>query len=326
MTRGGTFLLAIAAAVALTAGAAFAATTAKPAKVSIAFVGADLPDPFYITMHCGASAAAKQFDVDFTWQGTNGVDFHPELTVLNAIAQRKPQGIILAPFDPTAFIQPVKKLMDGGTPVVTVDGNLSRKVELQNIRTDNFGAGKVAGLALGKILHGKGAAAVVSFSPTVPVQRDRVNGFKAALQQKYPGVKVVSVQYGGADAGKSAQVTAALLRAHPELNGLYATDTNDAEGASSAIRAAGKSGKVKLIAYDASPKEVAGLKSGLFDGLVAQAPYDEGFQAVKTLAQVIRGQVKKGSVPYQFGTGAAFISRANVGSPAIKKYLYRGTC
>jgi ribose transport system substrate-binding protein len=316
---------------AVTAGAALAGSSAQgklgiESKVDIAFVGADLPDPFYITMHCGASAAAKRYNVNFSWQGTNGVDFHPELTVLNAVTQKHPQGIILAPFDPNAFIQPVKSIMGGGTPVVTVDGSLSKKVELQNIRTDNFGAGKVAGVAMGKLLKGKGAAAVVSFSPTVPVQRDRVNGFKAALAADYPGVKVVSVQYGGADAGKSAQVTAALLRAHPEINGLYATDTNDAEGASSAIRAAGKGGKIKLIAYDASPKEVAGLKSGLFDGLIAQAPYDEGFQAVKTLADVIRGHVKASTVKYQFGTGAAFISRANVSSPKIKKYLYRSTC
>ena len=325
MIRRTRTLLGILAVAAVTAGTALAGSSAQ-GKVSIAFVGADLPDPFYITMHCGASAAAKQFNVDFSWQGTNGVDFHPELTVLNAITQKHPQGIILAPFDPNAFIQPVKSIMGGGTPVVTVDGSLSKKVELQNIRTDNFGAGKVAGAAMGRILKGTGATAVVSFSPTVPVQRDRVNGFKAALAADYPGVKVVSVQYGGADAGKSAQVTSALLRAHPEINGIYATDTNDAEGASSAIRAAGKGGKIKLIAYDASPKEVAGLKSGLFDGLVAQAPYDEGFQAVKTLAQVIRGQVKSSAVKYQFGTGAAFISRANVSSPKIKKFLYRSSC
>ena len=114
--------------------------------------------------------------------------------------------------------------------------------------------------------------------------------------------------------------------ASAKLSKVFATDTNDAEGASSAIRAAGKAGKIKLIAYDASPKEVAGLKSGLFDGLVAQAPYDEGFQAVKTLARVIRGQMKPASVKYQFGTGAAFISRANVSSAAIKKYLYRASC
>src|SRR5205823_8271099 len=73
VTRGMRLLALLALLAVVTAGAAYASSTAKKAtKVSIAFVGADLPDPFYITMHCGASAAAKQFNVSFTWQGTNG--------------------------------------------------------------------------------------------------------------------------------------------------------------------------------------------------------------------------------------------------------------
>src|SRR5438876_35197 len=145
----------------------------------------------------------------------------------------------------------------------------------------------VAGL--GKVLGGKGTVAVVSFSPDVPVQRDRVNGFKKVIAKSYPGIKVVSVQYGGADSGKSATVTAALLQKYPSLSGIFATDTNDADGAASAILAAGKRGKVKLVAYDASATAVAGLKTGLFDGIVSQSPYDEGYQAVKILSDVLTG-------------------------------------
>jgi len=313
-------------AVAVGVVAAASASAAPAKKLNIAFVGADLPDPFYLTMKCGAFAAAKKFSVSLSWQGTDGVDFAPELTIYNATVQKKPDGIIVAPFSPTAFIKPVADTMSAGTPVVTVDGSLSKKVELQNIRTDNLKAGGLAGTGLGKVLGGKGTVAVVSFSPDVPVQRDRVNGFKNVIKRTYPGIKVVSVQYGGADSAKSANVTAALLQRYPDLSGIYATDTNDADGAASAILAAGKRGKVKLVAYDASAKAVAGLKTGLFDGIVSQSPYDEGYQAVKILSDVLTGKVQKSKVPYLFGTGSAYINKTNVGSPAIKKYLYRATC
>jgi ribose transport system substrate-binding protein len=319
---GSVAILALAVGIVAAAGAA--ASSAK--KLNIAFVGADLPDPFYLTMKCGAFAAAKQFNVSLSWQGTDGVDFAPELTIYNATVQKKPDGIIVAPFSPTAFIKPVADTMAAGTPVVTVDGSLSKKVELQNIRTDNLKSGGLAGTGLGKVLGGKGTVAVVSFSPDVPVQRDRVNGFKNVIKAQFPGISVVSVQYGGADSAKSAKVTAALLQRYPDLSGLYATDTNDADGASSAILAAGKRGKVKLVAYDASAKAVAGLKSGLFDGIVSQSPYDEGYQAVKVLSDVLTGKVSKASVPYLYGTGSAYIDKSNVGSAAIKKYLYRATC
>jgi ribose transport system substrate-binding protein len=318
-------VLVVAVAAALAAGLALSAATAAPSK-QIAFVGADLPDPFYLTMKCGAFAAAKQYNVKLTWQGTPGVDFAPELTIFNAAVQKKPDGIIVAPFSPTAFIKPVQNAIKSGIPVVTVDGSLNKKVELQNIRTDNLKAGGLAGLGLGKVLHGKGDVAVVSFSPDIPVQRDRVNGFKRVIAAKYSGIKVVSVQYGGADSGKSATVTSALLQKYPDLSGIYATDTNDADGAASAIQAAGKRGKVKLVAYDATAKAVAGLKSGLFDGIVSQSPYDEGFQAVKVLSQLLAGKIKRSQIPYYYGTGSAYIDKTNVNSPSIKKYLYRATC
>jgi ribose transport system substrate-binding protein len=312
--------------VAVTAALASSAATAAGSKTQIAFVGADLPDPFYLTMKCGAYAAAKQYNVDLSWGGTPGVDYAPELTIFNAAVQKKPQGIIVAPFSPTAFIKPVQDAMKSGIPVVTVDGSLNAKVELQNIRTENLKAGGLAGDGLGKVLGGKGDVAVVSFTPDSPVQRDRVNGFKQELAHKYPGVKVVSVQYGGADSGKSATVTSALLQRYPDLAGIYATDTNDADGAASAIQAAGKRGKVKLVAYDATARAVAGLKTGLFDGIVSQSPYDEGFQAVKTLAGYINKTLSRKDIPYYYGTGSAYIDKSNVNSPALKKYLYRSTC
>ena len=301
-----------------------ASTAVGAEKVTVAFVGADLVDPYYKTMHCGATAAAKKFGVDLTWQGINGVDFAPEVTAFNAVVQKKPNAIVLVPFSSTAFMQPVKAAQSAGIPVVTADAALAKPIEFGNVRTDNLVLGGLAADAMNKALGGKGTVAVVSFAADVPVQADRVNGFKARVKAKYPGLKVVAVEYGGADSGKSATVVSALLQRYPDLGGIFATDTNDAEGAGSAILAAGKRGKTKLIAYDASPKEVAGLKTGLYDALVAQAPYDAGYGAIKLAASAARGGAKP-KVFWQH-TGGAVITKSNVGTAKIKPFLYRETC
>jgi ribose transport system substrate-binding protein len=303
-----------------------ASTARAQEKVKIEFVGADIGDPFYFTMRCGAFDAAKKLNVDLTWGGITGVDFAEELKVFNAAVQRNPQGVITAPFSATAFIQPVKKAMASGIPVITVDGSLAQKVELQNIRTDNFKAGGIAADGMAKAIGGKGKVAIVSFTPSVPVPKARVDGFKAVAKKKYPNMQVVAVEYGGADAAKAARVTAALLQRYPDLAGVYATDSTDADGAGSAILAAGKRGQIKLIAYDAGPPLVAGLKKGLYDGLVAQAPYDEGYDSVATLAKYIRGQLKRSQIPYQHWTGAKYIDRANLNTPASRKYIYKASC
>ena len=319
----------------ITACSSSGATTSSPsanasgnskAKYTIAAVVADSADPFYLQMKCGAMAAAKASGVQLLWQGNTSVDVTPEVAALNAVEQRKPDGIMLAPFDPNVFVQPVRALMASGTPVVTVDGSLAQRVDMQNIHTDNVGAGAMAADALGQALHGKGSVGVVSFAPGIPVQADRVNGFKAEMSKKYPGIRVLPTQYGGADSGKSASVVAALLRANPDLAGLYGTDTNDATGASSAVRAAGEQGRVKVVAYDAAPAEVQGLKAGLFYALIAQAPYQEGYQAITTLYNVLSGKESKASVTYSKTTGATVVTAANVDSPQLKHVLYTPNC
>ncbi len=322
----GLLSIALLAVVSPLAAASGKTGTVSASKVKVEFVGADIGDPFYIAMKCGAFDGAKKYNVDLTWGGIPGVDFAPELVAFNAAVQRHPQGIITAPFSPTAFIQPIQKTMASGIPVVTVDGSLAKPVELQNIRTDNLKAGAVAADGMAKVLGGKGKVAVVSFTPSVPVPKARVDGFTTRIKQKYPNIQVVSKQYGGADAAKAAHVISAVLQRYPDLAGVYATDSTDADGAGSAILAAHKRGKVKLIAFDAGPPLVAGLKSGLFDGLVAQAPYDEGFNSVKVISQYIRGQLKKAQIPNQAWTGAYYIDLKNLNTPQAKKYLYKASC
>jgi ribose transport system substrate-binding protein len=319
--------IGVAAVASFPAAGSSATGAVKADKVSVEFVGADIGDPFYVAMKCGAQDAAKKYNVNLNWGGITGVDFAPQLTAFNAAVQRAPQGIITAPFSATAFIQPIKAAMSSGIPIVTVDGSLAKPVELQNIRTDNFKSGGVAADGMAKALGGKGGkVAIVSFTPSVPVPKARVDGFKARVKAKYPNIDVVAVEYGDADAAKAAHVVAAVLQAHPDLAGVYATDSSDADGAGSAILAAGQRGKIKLIAYDAGPPLVAGLKKGLYDGLVAQAPYDEGFDSVKVISQYIRKQVTKANIPHQKWTGAFYVDRANLNTAAAQKYIYKATC
>jgi ribose transport system substrate-binding protein len=293
--------------------------------VTVEFIGADIGDPFYVAMQCGAQDAAEEFNVDLTWGGITGVDFAEELTAFNAAVQRGPQGIITAPFDAQAFIEPIQSAMDSGIPVVTVDGSLNEPVELQNIRTDNAAAGGVAADAMAELIS-EGEVAVISFSPSVPVPKARVDGFVERAEAEYPGLNVVAVEYSEADAAIAAQKASALMQRFPDLAGIYATDTTSAEGVASAILAADKRGEIRLISFDAGPKAVEGLTSGLYDGLIAQSPYDEGYEAVKILAQVIRGEVDPADVENQKWTGAFFVNLDNLETPEAQQAIYQAEC
>jgi ribose transport system substrate-binding protein len=280
-----------------------------------------------LTQHCGATVAAKANNATLTWQGVNGVDFAPEVTAFNAVVQTHPNAIVVVPFSATAFVQPVRNAEKQGIKVISDDAALAVPVELATVHTDNVILGGLAADQMAKFLpNATGKVAIISFSSDVPVEVDRVNGFKNEAKKKYPGIDVVTVQYGGADAGKSATLTSSILQANPSLNGIFATDTNDAEGVAAAILAAKKRGVVKLIGYDASPLEVQGLKRGVYDALVAQDPYTVGYDAVKFAARAAQGLYKKGDGPFWTHTSGAVITRANVSGKSVQRFLYKSSC
>ena len=294
--------------------------------VNVAFVIDDGADPFYLTMKCGAFAAARASTVDLTWQGPASVNFQPELQTLDAVMQRHPQGLVLAPFDPNAFIQPVEQAMKAGIPVVTVDGSLAQKVEVQNIRTNNLAAGRLAADALGQAIGGQGKVLIVALAPGVTANTERATGFANEIKAKFPEISLLPIQFPGGDSNKAAQDVSASIQANPDLKGVYTTYAIASNAAASAILAAGMRGKIKLVAYDADPNEVSLLKSGTFDALVVQNPYQEGFDSVTLVAKLVRHQISAGAVHYQAYPTSYIATRANINAPWLQKYLYKVTC
>ena len=81
------------------------------------------------------------------------------------------------------------------------------------------------------------------------------------------------MQYDNDTASLAAQVTLAALQKNPGIVAIFATNLFSAEGAATGIRQAGKSGKVKIIGFDAEPDEITALQQGTVQALIAQQPY-----------------------------------------------------
>jgi ribose transport system substrate-binding protein len=288
-------------------------------------VTAQTTDPFWTTQECAAEAAASKYNVSFSYQGTTSPEFQQELTVLDAVIQKHPDAIILVPYSPTAFVAPIEKALSAGIKVIVDGAPLSSPIGSREYLSNNFLLGEDAATGLAEEIGGKGDVAIESFVPDIPTTYDRVLGFKAGIK-KFPGINLVAVNWTNDISATVTEDVSAVLQAHPNLAGIFATDGDNAEAAASSLKAAGDSGKVKLIAFDATPDEVAGLKSGLYQGLVAQDPYDYGYDAVQYAAEVVRNQVHPTSSSYEALLPGMFINSANVDSAAAKKFEYSASC
>ena len=141
-----------------------------------------------------------------------------------------------------------------------------------------------------------------------------------------PSLRQLPIEYPGSDQNKAAEVVAAALQAHPDLKGIYTTHSNAAVGTSSAVIGAGLGGKVKIIAYDADPQQVRDLKAGVYDALVVQSPYLEGYNSVKLVTQILRGEVDPTKLDDVSYPPMVVATRDNLDSPEVKKGLYVDAC
>jgi len=304
-----------------------ASGSALAAGEKIEFVAGMVGIPFYTTMECGARDAAKDLGVELNWQGAPQWDINLQMPILQAAIERSPKGMVLAPNDPAALITIVDDLVKNKKiPVVTVDGNLNQPVDVQNIRTDNLTAGGLAAEAMAKAIGGEGTVLIVALNPGVVGNQQRADGFIKVLKEKYPKINVLPIEYPGSDQNKAAEVVAAALQAHPDLKGIYTTHSNAAVGTSSAVIGAGLGGKVKIIAYDADPQQVRDLKAGVYDALVVQSPYIEGYNSVKLVTQILRGEVDPAKLEKVAYPPMVVATRDNLDTPEVKKNLYVDAC
>ena len=318
-------------AAALVGAAAVVMALGQPAsaqqKCTIALIPGLTTDAFYITMRKGAEMAAKAVGCNLLFQG--GPEFNPtvQVPVLQAVIARHPDAILIAPTDKQQLIAPLKQAADAGIPVITVDtfiddgkyqdGQGPGDFPLSYIATDNVLGGFMAGVALAEKIGQKGKVYVSNVKPGISTTDQREEGFKAAMKQ-YPGVTVLDTQFNDDDANKASSQVQAVFARNQDLAGVFGANLFSAVGAADGVKALGKQGQIRVVAFDAPQRIVNDLKSGLIDLAVAQHPAEIGYYGVVTAYAIAHGQ----SAPTHIGTGSTIMTKDNIDDPAVKKFVY----
>ena len=113
-------------------------------------------DEFYITMNCGAQEKAKELGVQLDFQGPQEFDAAQQTPIVNAVAAKKPDAVLIAPTDTKALYAPIKQLADAGTKIVLVDTTLEQPdMAVSQIASDNEAGGETAAKALADLIGGK---------------------------------------------------------------------------------------------------------------------------------------------------------------------------
>jgi len=128
------------------------------------------------------------------------------------------------------------------------------------------------------------------------------------------------VQY-TAQATSSSETTArSILSAHPGVKAFFGSAEPNAEGVAAAVKALGLTGKVINVGFDASPAEVALLKSGGINATVAQPAAEEGARAAQFAYDKLTGRAS--AITASVRLPDVLITSAQARQPGFAKYFY----
>ena len=285
-------------------------------KPKIAVIPKGVSHNFWLSIKAGADDAGKEFGAEIIWKGpAKETDYTQQINIVEDFVNKKVDGIVLAPSSGDSLVNPAKKAKEAGIPVVIIDSGIKWEDYVSYISTDNFKGGVIAAERMAEILGGKGKVAILANDTGSVSTEEREKGFKETIEKKFPNIKIVAFDYGGADRAKSANKAEDFITRIPDLNGIFASNESSAVGALRAINVKAVQGKVKLVGFDSSPDIVAGVKAGIIDSLVLQDPYKMGYEGVKAVLNHKNGK----PVERRLDTGVELLTKENMDTPKMQK-------
>ncbi|MGB8657547.1 MAG: substrate-binding domain-containing protein [Candidatus Zixiibacteriota bacterium] len=244
--------------------------------------------PFYQDLEAGLKEAADQFG--FKLLITAGeFDVAKQKDQIQDFIVRKVDAIIVSPCDSKSIGTAIKAANEAGIPVFTADiACLAEGVKVvSHIASDNVAGGRLAAQAIAKVLNGTGKVAIIDH-PEVESVIQRVRGFEDELR-KSEGIAVVAKLSGHGVKDQAFRTAEDILQAHPDLDAIFGINDDSALGALAAVEKAGKTGRVKIVGFDAVPEAKEAIKAGKIYADVIQMPKEIGRKTIDAVKTYISG-------------------------------------
>lgn len=258
---------------------------------------------FYQDMEAGMNSQAVKYGYTLTVTDA-GRDNAKQQSQVEDFISRKVDAIVLTPYDSQAIGSAIVEANKSNIPVFTADiADTSRAgTVVAHIASDNVQGGAQAARLMCAALPGHVGAVAIIDEPEVTSVQDRVKGFKQALAAECPGVKIVQDSDGGGERAKASAVTEDLLQSHKDLAGIFGINDDSALGASKAVAAAGLTGKIAIVGYDATAEARTAIAAGKMYGDAIQHPDEIGVKTIDAIHDYFGGKAPVARISVAVGT------------------------
>lgn len=242
-------------------------------------------NPFFEAARVGAVDAARDLGqkhdvtIKIDWRTPNEEDAQKKAEFIEQLLLSGVDGIIINCSDANKLTDTINKAVAQGVPVATFSGDAPASKRFVSIGIDDFQAGSATFEALAKELHDTGVVAAIDGNPNATNLQQRAAGFRAAAK-RHPGIRLVDIFYHKETPQDAVAKIEQVMQAHPDITGWgllggWPLFTDNA--------LKWRAGTVKCVSIDALPQQLAYLRSGHVQLLLAQDVYGYGQLAVEVL-------------------------------------------
>jgi ribose transport system substrate-binding protein len=316
MNRYITVVCAIAVAALVAACGESTPSGAPPAArgIKIAMIAKSSTNPVFLSARTGAEAAAKELSarhgvpVEIVWLTPPQEDGQVQAQRIAQAVNEGAHAVLISCSDAGKVTGAINDAVARGVAVMTFDSDAPESRRFAFYGVDDVKTGEAVMEELATQMNGKGAVAILAGNQNAPNLRKRVEGVRQAAA-RHPGITIVDTFYHIETPQDAAAEVIRVQNAYPQVRGwamvggwplFTATLLTDLDPA-----------RVKIVAVDALPAELAYVDKGLAPVLLAQPTYLWGYVSVQRIFDKVH---LKQDVPEIIPMELTRVSKENLGA------------
>jgi ribose transport system substrate-binding protein len=257
-----------------------------PKQLKLAFVTNNSADFWTIARKGVEKADAELTDVSAEFRLTSDGTAAEQKRVIDDLMTKGVDGIAISPVDPenqTSLINDVSKK----ALVITQDSDAPNSSRACYVGTDNIAAGRQAGQLIKEVLPSGGKIMLFVGKLDARNAQERIQGIKDVIAGSK--IEIIDVRTDDVDDVRAKSNAADTLVKYPDVKALVGLWSYNGPAILNAVKEANKIGQVKIVTFDEADETLAGIQSGAIYATVVQQPFEFGYQAIKLMTQVLKG-------------------------------------
>jgi ribose transport system substrate-binding protein len=309
-----TFCGVLVATLAAACGGGQSAPPPESRGLRIAMIAKSSTNPVFLSARTGAEAAAKELSakhgipVEIVWLTPPQEDGQVQAQRIAQAVNEGAQAVLISCSDAAKVTGAINDAVARGVPVMTFDSDAPESQRFAFYGVDDVKTGEAVMDELAAQMGGKGAVAILAGNQNAPNLRKRVEGVRQAAA-RHPGITIVDTFYHIETPQDAAAEVIRVQNAYPQIRG-WAMVGGWPLFTASLLTDLDPS-RVKIVAVDALPAELAYVQKGLAPVLLAQPTYLWGYVSVQRIVDKVH---LKQDVPEIIPMDLTRVTRENLGT------------